>query len=210
MASSFKGFLLASASVMALLTTGPEASAATYTIDFTILPLYTSVSSGPDVAISISGGEYGSGTPITGPIGAPGLGNSPSGSYPTSEDLNFNFFTPVTDVSFTFNNFGTNSSGPGASTFTATLGDRYVSSGFIGDVFPGSGGFSPVSVPGTLSALVLDNGTGGTDNWIFDVGSITYTTAVPEPATWALIMSGFGGVGLLGCLRRRRPAAKAA
>lgn len=210
MTDPFKGLLLAAPSIMTLLTTVPEASAATYTIDFSSLPLNTPVSSGPDVAISISGGVYGFGTPITGYFGLPALNNSPSAFYPTSEDLTFNFFTPVKDVSFTFSNFGlVSSSGPGASTFTATLGGAFVSFGFIGDVFPSPpiSASTQISAPGTLNALVLDNGTGGTSNWIFGVYSITYTTAVPEPATWALIMSGFG---LLGYLRWHRPAAKAA
>jgi hypothetical protein len=34
------------------------------------------------------------------------------------------------------------------------------------------------------------------------VGDISVTAAVPEPATWALMLAGFGGLGL--ALRGRR------
>jgi hypothetical protein len=42
----------------------------------------------------------------------------------------------------------------------------------------------------------------------FLITSLTTTTAVPEPAAWALMLGGFGGLGAL--LRRRRAAAPAA
>ena len=53
-----------------------------------------------------------------------------------------------------------------------------------------------------LRNLVLTDNPGGTP-----VGTLTVGPAVPEPATWALMLAGFGGIG--GALRmaRRRTAA---
>jgi len=64
---------------------------------------------------------------------------------------------------------------------------------------------------GVFAALTVKNnpdGTpGGTGTAIFDTGSITvpFASGVPESATWALMIMGFGGVG--GMLRRRKATA---
>ena len=73
---------------------------------------------------------------------------------------------------------------------------------------------------GTSAAVAraADNGTHFSDTWLvsaevpsvtsdsvtdsFKLGSITLTTAIPEPASWALMLVGFGGMGAV--LRRRR------
>jgi hypothetical protein len=203
MTQSFKGFLLAGASAMTLLATVPVANAATYTLDFSTLPFFTPVASGPGPLDSISmyGGPVSGGTPVTGSFYTASLGNSPTGEYPTSTGIDFSFSSPVKDVSFTFNNFGANY----ASYWQTNTG----ASGNIGGL-PWSGSFSLVSVSGTLTDLKVSNGEGGNFNWEYGIGQISYTTAVPEPATWALIMSGFGGMALLGYLRRHRPVAKTA
>jgi hypothetical protein len=59
MTRTFKGFLLTGGSIMTLLSMLPAANATTYTLDFTSLPLYTPVASGPGPLDSIS--MYGSG-----------------------------------------------------------------------------------------------------------------------------------------------------
>lgn len=207
MSTTFKGFLLAGASAMTLLATAPIASAGTYIIDFTALPLGTSVTTFMGGTVALEGTfDYGGpippgATPSTGPFGYAGLGNSPTENYPTANGLEFTFTAPVKDVSFTFDNFGSNYT----SYFLASNG----STGGIGGP-PWSGSFSPVSVAGTLTSLTVDNGEGASRSWLFGVGTLTYTTAVPEPATWALMMSGFGGIALLGYLRRHRPVTKTA
>ena len=52
--------------------------------------------------------------------------------------------------------------------------------------------------------LVSDDGDGPNQSYLVKLG---YTAAVPEPATWAMMIAGFALVG--GALRRRRPAALA-
>lgn len=59
-------------------------------------------------------------------------------------------------------------------------------------------------VYGSGGAILLDARAGG----VLDVETLTVlSTAVPEPATWALMITGFGGAGAM--LRRRRAAALA-
>jgi hypothetical protein len=48
---------------------------------------------------------------------------------------------------------------------------------------------------------------GGLDNIRYDVQAFVQAS-VPEPATWAMMILGFGGVGAL--LRHRRPRPRAA
>ena len=87
-----------------------------------------------------------------------------------------------------------------------------------------SGPFAPVDFSGlsarsiyggqgadTFAAITVKNNPngrpGGTGTPIYDAGYIT-VPAVPEPATWAMMITGFGGAGLL--LRRRRSIGVAA
>lgn len=83
---------------------------------------------------------------------------------------------------------------------------------------PGSGTLLGTSSNSTLAVLDLANITGG--NYFMQVlpsnltkreefldGSITLSAAVPEPGTWALLIS---GVGLLGLAARRRRSMAAA
>jgi hypothetical protein len=81
-----------------------------------------------------------------------------------------------------------------------TLIDRSVA-GILG--FKGTGTFS-----GNISGTAFDP-TAGNFSFSTQGGNVTTfsasTTAVPEPATWAMMLLGFAGIGMaLG--RRRRPA----
>ncbi|WP_293677320.1 PEPxxWA-CTERM sorting domain-containing protein [uncultured Phenylobacterium sp.] len=94
---------------------------------------------------------------------------------------------------------------------------------YNGPDFQTSGGpFEPVDFNGigarsifsglgadTFAAVTVknnpDNTPGGTGTPIFDQGFVTVplATAVPEPATWAMMVLGFGGAGALIRSRRR-------
>ena len=65
--------------------------------------------------------------------------------------------------------------------------------------------FTATSVSQTLSFLAVGTPNGQPPIAFLDGVSLT---AVPEPATWALLLAGFGAVGIQ--VRRRRPAAVAA
>jgi hypothetical protein len=61
---------------------------------------------------------------------------------------------------------------------------------------------------GVFSAIAEKNNgipPGGTGTITYNTGYVTVPTAVPEPATWAMMIAGFGLAGA--ALRRRRAAA---
>jgi hypothetical protein len=66
---------------------------------------------------------------------------------------------------------------------------------------------TPTFLAGLPTAVDEVRVTGNTGNWVMD--DVTYETvvpsAVPEPATWAMMIAGFGLAGA--AARRRRPAA---
>jgi hypothetical protein len=61
--------------------------------------------------------------------------------------------------------------------------------------------FTGLSLTGNSLSLQLDQGQG---RWVF-VSEISFSSAVPEAATWAMLIAGFGMVGAT--LRRRRMVA---
>jgi hypothetical protein len=103
------------------------------------------------------------------------------------------------NASFVFNNepFTIESGGPsgeyGGSTITST-----------GDTVFGSEGNGTIQFNGTFSSISWTNPV--FENWYgFDVG----VAAVPEPATWAMMLVGFGGLGAAMRTRRRRASVAA-
>ena len=62
----------------------------------------------------------------------------------------------------------------------------------------GSSGFAGTLGPGTYSVWVQEISPGGAVPYSFDF----VVAQVPEPATWAMMLVGFGAIGL--CFRRRR------
>jgi len=188
-----------------------SAAHAQSTIDFTTLTGGTQITSqyaaqGITFATEDADGNFGApaiGTPSS-------LANTPNGSYPTTEYLNFYFTSPATVQSFVFDNED-GGSGP-----TSGRGDSFYKAFDSSGTLIGTGSLSGVDQAlvtvnlANISLLQFNNGTtvmptGALDyvnNWWFGVDSITFTaTPVPEPTTLAL--AGLGGLGLL-LFRRRK------
>ena len=93
-------------------------------------------------------------------------------------------------------------------TKTGTLVGQYDLSGFRSLVDPTNAGgkFEGLTLDDRGNIyLVSDDGDGPNQSYLV---KLTYTGAVPEPATWAMMIGGMGIAG--GALRRRRTAAVAA
>jgi len=195
--------VFAGASILTLFSALPVASATT--IDFQTYPTGTALTSLDGITFSLVGGPDSSGPPLIGYDGdAPrGLSNSTNPSYPTATILDFAFSTPVSRVSFYFNNYGDNGLSSyqafGASGNLLASGDLSSEDGFENNILSVSG----------IKDLQFNNGEGGAISWYFAVPSVTFTAgnAVPEPSTWAMIMLGFAGLALAGYRVPRRTSA---
>jgi hypothetical protein len=138
--------------------------------------------------VSCAGGYTGNllqGSPETGTglTALQALGYTGSGAFPDSNKI---------DLNGSVLNFGTTLSG------TTIIGIHY---GAAGD----SGGeatsfFSFVAPPGTTSITVT--GRTGANSLGLSNAVLFATGAVPEPATWAMMLIGFGGIGV--AMRRRK------
>ncbi|MCC6070551.1 PEP-CTERM sorting domain-containing protein [Massilia sp. GCM10020059] len=156
------------------------------------------------VSFSLMGGPHSDGAPVTGGFGGPGLGNSTTTDYPTAAILNVKFDGVASNVFFTFDNYGWNSWGAGATFFSAfNSAGALLETGLVG----GGGSFALTS--SGIADLQFNNNTGGASNWLFTLNSLqAEVTAndVPEPASLALF-----GLGALGfAVSRRRIAARRA
>ncbi|MEP6829252.1 MAG: PEPxxWA-CTERM sorting domain-containing protein [Rhizomicrobium sp.] len=79
------------------------------------------------------------------------------------------------------------------------LADNY-SSKYLGSFYGPTSGYPNQSPTAAASAYINDNAEGSTfTNYAFLVSGVG---GVPEPATWAMFLLGFGGIGLV--LRRQR------
>jgi hypothetical protein len=196
---SMKLFSLLAATAIAVSISAAAAQAAPVSIDFTALPASTTVTNQyAGVTFSLAGG-LASGAPQTAYYGT-GLSNSPSGgNYPTADSLVATFSAPVSDVSFTFDVEGYN----GNNNYQV-----YSSS----NVLIGSGALLAQSAPYILAgsdigSIVWSNGQGTNRSWTQALSTLSYTIptltgAAPEPATWGMMIGGFGMAG--GALRSRR------
>ncbi|WP_070156339.1 PEPxxWA-CTERM sorting domain-containing protein [Sphingobium phenoxybenzoativorans] len=117
---------------------------------------------------------------------------NPLDSNPTSSFTNFKYSlddvsvagTPDSITFYTVSNLGLFDLAFG-STILSFYGDDIGSTGFLD--FPKAYNFT--------SAVNGNNSAGG-------LGFLTVTSAVPEPATWAMMVLGFGAMGM--AMRRRR------
>jgi hypothetical protein len=191
--------ILAGAVIAASITT-TAAQATTVSIDFTALASGTTVTNQyANVTFSLAGG-LASGAPQIAYYGE-GLSNSPTaGEYPTADSLVATFTTPVSGVSFSFNNEGYN----GANNYrvyspTAVL----LTSGAL----DGNGRVFYALAESNIGSIVWSNGLGTSGNWTQALSTLSFNTGVPEPTSWALMIGGFG---LVGAAMRRRAAATVA
>ena len=118
------------------------------------------------------------------------------------------------NFAFQTQTFGPNSSDPGRTGSDAAL---YGHLGYFWrpDVYPVDGGdttyhlsytFAPTGASTTIR--FFGNATQAIDDERFGIDNVVVSGAVPEPATWAMMILGFGSAGA--ALRRRRNVVEAA
>jgi len=153
-----------------------------------------------DVTISGVGGDLRIDNAFAGQLNATGTAYMDNNQGLTPE-FDFDFATPTNAFAFNF----------GASDVNWTLTASDSSSNVLGSLViapthsSNAGEYFGVSSPG-ISHVSLVSSDAAQEDWVF-VDRFTYagaTSAVPEPAAWALMIVGFGLAGP--ALRRRRGA----
>ncbi len=137
------------------------------------------------------------------------IGTAPGGEV-TGEIMNTAaFFLAAGSYTFSFDYSG-NQRGAAASSFSAFISDGGANTPFSVTLGPLASNAPWTTYSGTFSVLTAGNynisfdqqaGPGNIGNLI---DNVALRSAVPEPATWAMMILGFGLVG--GAMRRRRSA----
>jgi hypothetical protein len=198
-------FVGAACAVMALTCAPARAT----TINFSGLANGTTVTTQyAGVVFSLAGGPDSSGSPTIWNYAGAALANSNNSDYPTANILNVAFSAPVSNLSFTFDNY-TNSGGGAATTYTAyNAADDVVATGNLQEAGAVSGGFDLFTVAGSGITDLQFNNNNGEDSWYYAVQTISYTGGVPEPSTWALMLMGLAGLGAVARRQARKSAAQ--
>jgi hypothetical protein len=186
--------LLSFVFVLCAAAVGPVANAATVTVDF---PTPDATYVGTDQQGSLGTGgtalESHMGDGITQTFTATGLSS-----------VNEAVFSGVTVIERTTANTPTNFDVSINGSKVGNLG--YVSDGSVASiVFSGTAGFNPVAADAsgnfTITFIETTDVPAGHGNWSFVSGGTVQLTgieaAVPEPSTWAMMILGFLGVGLV-------------
>ena len=192
--------------LMVLFVNATVALAAPVTIDFTSMPLGTSVSNQfSGVVFSLSGGPESGGPPQVGDFGGEesvGLANSTTNDYPTAQTLIATFTGPTSGINFTFSSFGFNTEGDGGaggnfySVFDTT--NNLLLTGFL----IGNGTSYDLTAYTNVGSIQFDNNTAGNDSWYQSLGSLTFDNAqvggdAPElNSAAATLPLAFLGIGL--------------
>lgn len=192
--------LAASAAVLSVVS-----AAHATTIDFSTVATGTAVTTQyAGVSFSLAGGPGPTGAPVVGPIfgGQNALGNSTTYAYPTANIIDVAFTSPASGVSFTFDNWGTDTGAPGTS-YTAFDGATIVGVGDLSAVQ----NYNLVNVAGSgITLLQIDNGYGPTGrSWLYGIGELTFTSAAPGPVPGAGL-AGLAALALAGLYARARRA----
>jgi hypothetical protein len=129
--------------------------------------------------------------------------NSIDGADDRQEFLIITFTTPVSNLSLEYDNYG-----------ATYLGDTIKAYGLGGTLLetlsptPGVADFALETISFTSSGISYVEIQQPSNGWMFAVDNIQFNGgAVPEPASWAMMIAGFG---LVGAAMRRRATAVAA
>lgn len=183
----------------AALLIASSAVAAPISINFADYPVGTAITDQIDgVSFSLMGGPDSGGAPVISDFDGFGLSNSTTTDYETAEILNLHFDGVAKNVSFTFYNNGWETSGAGATFYSAfNTAGALLETGLVG----GGGLFSLSSIG--IADLQFNNNTGGISSWLFALATLDADLTandVPEPAS--LMLFGLGALGLAASRRR--------
>jgi hypothetical protein len=195
---------------MALIAGFYSSSACANTIDFSSVATGTAITNQyAGVVFSLEGGPLSSGPPKIYSYNGGMLANTTTAGYPTANILDIAFTSAVSDVSIYFTN-GSSDICPtcGApTTYTAfDSANNVLSTGLL---TTGSQ-YQSFTIAGiNIANIEIDNHVGNS-NWLFGVQRLTFTAAVPEPSTWAMMVLGFFGIGLMTYRQRKIMAPRTA
>ena len=168
------------------------------------LTTYTATDSGLTLTLTRPGSTFDIVGPITAPFGTRTL--SPFANETSATSFLASFSSTLSSFSLNFGDFGADSdlftltAFSGANGTGSVVGTTNVNYG-LGSL-PGSIGTASFTGSPFQSVSFIGGSTGFPNSVYYDNFVATVTGAVPEPATWAMMLIGFGAIGV--AMRRRR------